>query len=733
MDPRIVLPSAMAAVVLAGVLGFYLAQDASPQDAGGPADPGQAGSGFGPPVIAPPASFEGTQQLKKFSSEEELRDFLAGAAAYGGPRHYGFGQGFLANEIAMPAFQVSEGMLRSPGTAESVALDSVVATDYSSTNIQVAGVDEPDFLKTDGDYIYVVKDRSLTIIDAYPADGAEVVARVALDIGTQDLQSMFLNGDRLVVFYQGYGDRDVIPEFDFMPVRDTTPATHAVVIDVSDRGAPAILRDYSVDGYFADARMIGDYVYFVSTVWADYFVPTIPRVMDGASGEAVFWPDVFYFDSPAADYNFNTITALNVLDESFVNSQTYLMGASGTIYVSRDALYAAYQSSPRLYHDRVQEDRFFGVVVPLLPQQVQDDINSIASQDGGLKWAQISDVLQDAYNGMDGEDRKRLFDRIEGALAEYHAKVVADAHRTVIHKVLLDGGNLEYQAKGEVPGWLLNQFSMDEYGDRFRVATTNERVSQDGGFTEYNSVYVMDKDGLGVVGSVENLAEDESIFSARFMGDRLYLVTFERIDPFFVIDLSADQPEVLGELKIPGFSNYLHPYDGDHVIGVGRDTKEDSGRVVQLGVKLALFDVSDVRNPSVLDEVVIGDGSTGSAALYNHRAFLFDKARDVLSIPIEGGAPGAADPGGAAQRDAYWYGFYVYGLDTRDGFGLKGTIDHSESADSYLPSGPRSLYIEDVLYTVSADVIKMNDLDDIGNEINSVGLGPSGRIIDYLE
>ena len=174
----------------------------------------------------------------------------------------------------------------------------------------------------------------------------------------------------------------------------------------------------------------------------------------------------------------------------------------------------------------------------------------------------------------------------------------------------------------------------------------------------YNAVYILDEN-LKTVGSLDKIAPDESIFSARFMGDRLYLVTFERIDPFFVIDLSENTPKILGKLKIPGFSNYLHPYDEDHVIGIGRDTVEKDNRVRQLGIKLALFDVSDVSNPIVVDEVVIGTQRTDSMALDDHRAFLFDKNKDVLSIPIHGRADALDEDD--ISRNHQWYGFYVKG------------------------------------------------------------------------
>ena len=242
---------------------------------------------------------------------------------------------------------------------------------------------------------------------------------------------------------------------------------------------------------------------------------------------------------------------------------------------------------------------------------------------------------------------------------------------------------------------------------------------------------------LDIVGGLDQIAPDESIFSSRFIGDRLYLVTFQQIDPFFVIDLSTDTPKILGELKIPGFSNYLHPFDEDHIIGIGRDTKEvGDNRVQQLGVKIALFNVADVSNPKVADDIVIGDRSTNSEALYNHKAFFFDKTREILSIPISGDAgnlEGISSSKMIAPDNNRWNGFYVFDFSSINGFDLKGTITHSDDSSRYYGmNNARTFYINDVLYTASEDHLKMNSFDNL-EEINSIKLTNTGKIIEYIE
>ena len=736
---KIVLPAAVAAIVVAGALGFYFAYDAEQQSLNELEkrfEPAQDIFSSQTASLPELAALEGTQELKKFSSEKELKDFLRTALQYTSMKYRDFGPS-IARSMGDEVFFSASSEPAAVSMRESALVHDVDSSsepaDYSTTNIQVAGVDEPDFLKSDGKYIYIVREKTLAIIDAHPADEAAIISKVALDIESQYLRNMFLNQDRLVIFYHGSSSDEVIPEFEYLPRQSRNPATHAMLLDISDREEPRILKDYKIDGSFEDARMIGSHVYFITTMWADHAVPIIPYVADSATNDVVLRPDVFYFDNIEEHYNFNTITAINMFDEEYVNSETFLMGHAGTIYVSQDSFYVTYgKNFHPSYYDSLRKDRFFDVIVPLLPEAVQDrisQINSDSSLDSRQKWLQVSAALQDAYNSMEQQEKKRLFDEIEQKLLEYDSRTHHDRNKTVIHRILLQDGSMEYHARGEVPGWLLNQFSMSEYKDRFRVATTNEQIKPDGRFVLSNAVYVLDNDDMSIVGSAEGLAENESIFSARFMQERLYLVTFERVDPFFVIDLSGDQPVVLGELKIPGFSNYLHPYDENHVIGIGKDTKEQSGRVIETGVKIALFDVSDVSNPTVLDDTVIGDRGTYSAAQHNHKAFLFDRDKDILSIPIEGMTREIA----GGQGNERWYGFYVYGLDAQDGFELKGKIDHSESLNAYLPSGPRSLYIGDVLYTVSANLIKMNDINSIEDEINSISMGPSGKIIEYLE
>ncbi len=681
--------------------------------------------------------FEGTNNIKKISSHEELKGILETSSLLGGNFYDNrMVKSMAVEEGVMFDSAASTGALVASTPSDGASKTESGGSEYSTTNVQVENVDEPDYLKNDSKYVYIVSQNTLSIIDAYPAESAKIILKIALDIESQYIQNMFLNDDRLVIFYNGQSNDEIIPQYDFVPRRSYSPVTHALIVDVSDKEHPTILKNYSIDGNFMDARMIGDYAYFVTNSNIDYQYPRLPIIMKDSV--RIMTPDAFYFDNVEQFSNFNTLTAIDIFGDK-INSESFLMGYSGTFYVSEDNFYLTYQQDmPFGFYENSSQNRFFDVVVPLLPNNIQEQIKAIKNDfsiNSSAQWMKISELMQKYYNQMDKNDKEELFEKIKDALNEYDVKIQENTRKTIIHKISIDEDKIEYVAKGSVPGRLLNQFSMDENGDRFRVATTTEHYIQHQGTVRSNAVYILDEE-LSIVGGLDKIALDESIFSARFMGDRLYLVTFQQIDPFFVIDLSSDTPKILGELKIPGFSNYLHPYDEEHVIGFGRDTKEiEDGGIQQLGIKMALFNVADVSNPKVTDDIIIGDSSTHSEALYDHKAFFFDKKSGVLSIPISGDVE-SLDGMSSAKKFApdynRWSGFYVFDLNSSDGFNLKGTITHSaENSYYYGMSNARTFYIDDVLYTASEEYLKMNFLNDL-EEINSIKLENTGKFMDYI-
>jgi inhibitor of cysteine peptidase len=581
-------------------------------------------------------------QLKKFSSYEELKSFLQ-ASSQVGPY---YDEGSWVQTFGMtPRVLTGSGAKGEP------------VPDYSTTNIQVEGVDEADVIKTDGEYIYVVSENSVVILKAYPPEEAQVISQTKLN-GT--LRGIFINGDKLVVFEDEFGYYGSYEKF----IPYGTRRTFIKVYDVSDRESPVLKRNFSLDGSYLNSRMIGDYVYAVINQPA-YFndsAVALPKFYSDDRVEEIYATEIYYSNISDHFYTFTTIVAINVQnDEQEAAHETFLLGMTHVMYVSLNNIYIT------------------------IPEQT-------------------------LTNGVE---------------------------RTTINRIHVENGEIACEANGEVPGYVLNQFSMDEYQGHFRIATTTGHVARTWTeATSRNNVYVLDTN-LSIAGRLEDLAPGEKIYSARFMGDRCYLVTFRKVDPLFVIDLkNPSNPKVLGKLKITGYSDYLHLYDEDHIIGIGKETvaAEEGDFAWYKGVKISLFDVSDVEKPKEIGKYEIGDRGTDSPVLRDHKAFLFDRSRNLLVLPVlvaeidEAKYPNGVPP--YTQGDYVWQGAYVFNISLDEGLALRGRITHLENNDELMKSGyyfsspysvKRSIYIDNVLYTISDKKIKMNNLENLG-EINEVEL-----------
>jgi len=588
----------------------------------------------------------GFGNMRQFASVDELKEFLEENSAQS------IGNGWFTVDSVRIYFDAAKSASPTSVTGHGLAVveSGGAQVDYSATNIQVEGVDEADVVKTDGDYVYVVRDRTVIIVKAHPAEEARVVHRLNV---SQPVSDIYVSGDKLVVF-------SYMPRFWHYDEAGRTIApdkekARVTVYDISDRASPSKERDLSVDGYHYDSRLIGEYLYFIITsgAYLEDGEVVLPVIKDGKTWCAVQAEDIWYPNATRGWMDYYTVTSLNIQDpESQMSSETFLLDGGTTLYVSLDNMYIV-----------------------------------------GQRWW-----------GRDSE----------------------------ITKIGISEGSIVGRGNATVPGYVLNQFSMDEHEGYFRVATTshNWRTGAEG-----NNVYVLDEE-MKTVGRLENLAPGEEIYSARFMGDRCYLVTFKKVDPLFTIDLSdPENLRVLGKLKIPGYSDYLHPYDENTLIGVGKETEEaeEGDFSWYQGVKISLFDVSDVENPRELAKIEIGDRGTDSPALYDHHAFLFSKARNLLIIPVLEAQIDEGDFSGTVPGNFYgeyvYQGAYVFSI-SRDGIELRGRVTHIDD-DSFIRSGfwfeseysvERSLYIEDSLYTISRGMLKVNDLGTL-EEIVSVELG----------
>jgi len=308
---------------------------------------------------------------------------------------------------------------------------------------------------------------------------------------------------------------------------------------------------------------------------------------------------------------------------------------------------------------------------------------------------------------------------------------------TSIYKFSIKNSSTEFIARAELKGNTLNQFSMDEYNGFFRVTLNNNTD---------NSLYILDEN-MNISGKITGIAKGERIYATRFIKDRAYVVTFKTIDPLFVIDVKdPTNPTILGELKIPGYSSYLHEYDENHIIGIGQDTteiydKDNTGKIINTryvtnGMKMAIFDVTDVNNPKQQFSTKIGNKNTYSDVLYNHKAFLFSKDKNLLALPVDIYNTGVSIQTGMLRTEETttsssnnrFQGLLVYNIDLVNGFTEKGRITHyatetnkSYYSYDYLNNIKRGMFINNTLYTVSENKIKANDLNTL-KEINSLDL-----------
>jgi hypothetical protein len=296
----------------------------------------------------------------------------------------------------------------------------------------------------------------------------------------------------------------------------------------------------------------------------------------------------------------------------------------------------------------------------------------------------------------------------------------------MIHKMVFTEAGTEYVASGLVPGRPLNQYSLGEYNDYLRIATTLESWSQTGSASA-SGVYVLgvDSTDLNVVGKVEDLGIGERIYAVRFLGTRGFVVTFKRIDPLYAMDLSdPTNPSVVGELKVSGYSDFMLPMDENHLLAIGKDAQEagDWGAWVQ-GVQLSIFDVSDLSNHKSLQNKVIGERGTSSEANYNPKAFNYFAAKNAVAFPIDLYTAGTVGP---EWGELQFTGVMVFSVSVENGFtelGRVSTVPETQPDGGcwwmYSGSG-RGVFIGDNVYAVSDIGVKAAALADMSAILGTV-------------
>jgi uncharacterized secreted protein with C-terminal beta-propeller domain len=577
----------------------------------------------------------------------------------------------------MPPVSTND-LARNMATTSGVMEDSPAlgGSDFSTTNVQVQGIDEADIIKTDGRYIYYLRHVQTSNGRGWFNWNAEPeLLIVKVDNGYMDVvyrttfdgfrpREMYVDGDTLILIGQAQGwevvvDRDRVRQ-------DFVNEARVMYFDIKERHIPEQTRTINVEGHYRNSRKIDNMVYLVTDshldIWGgwhtrpvtrttvDTIEAMLPRIGTVENRQPVPLDTMHIIP----DGNFSQLTIVTAInsksDELKIAS---MLGASDTVYMSHDNLFLTSQRS---------------------------------------RW------------GFDTE----------------------------VYRFAIGDGDVKFEARGRVEGYLINQFALDEHKGYLRVATTTGSWGRD----RTNGVHVLNRD-LEVVGSVKGLAPEERIYSARFMGDRGFIVTFLEVDPLFTFDLSDPyNPKMVGELKIPGYSTYLHPFGPNHLIGIGEETELNRwGWVEQIGMKISLFDVTDMADPQELHVLHIGMAGTTSEALHNHKAILVNPDATMIAFPVmETGYDtefGVTDAVIALRQ-----GMFVFDVDIEKGFTLRGTAEQITQTEILLAMAywqlqeqlfdrliTRGVYIGDILYSLSSHAMSAHKLSTL-EEIDVMEFNP---------
>ncbi|MDI6886408.1 MAG: beta-propeller domain-containing protein [archaeon] len=558
--------------------------------------------------------------FKTFSSEEDFKDYLRKSANLQFEEYF-VGGGVVPIfdvEIATPAVVPPVPMptpmpLPPPGIAKEAEPERV-----SATTVQVPGIDEPDIVKTDGKEIYFSRFRLTTrwsgieekkieiiepymetkVIKAFPPENLSVESSI------EGGGNLLLHENILVIFSTEriYGYNVSVPE------------------------APEKKWGIELRGEMVGARLYEDKIYLItrSKLNYSYPCPVEPLSMNGVPVK-ITCKEIYH---PVIPVPVDVTYHIFVLDpySGEVEKRTSFVGSSGSsvIYMSPNAVYVTYSYSGDIAG--VAANFIEGRCSDIIPAGVIEKVKKLKEYEISTtaKLTELRIILESYLNSLDTDERIKVENEIYNRANDYFKENKREMERTGIAKISLD--KLDVIAAGDIPGIPLNQFSLDEYEGYLRIATTvgernllwffgSERESA-------NDIYVLDLN-LNAVGSIKDLGIGERIYSVRFMGDKAYVVTFREIDPFFVIDLSkTEKPELKGELKIPGYSSYLHPLTKDKILGIGKEGSK---------VKISIFDVSSAENPVELDKYMLNE--YWSDILTTHHAFLLDEKHEIFFLP----------------------------------------------------------------------------------------------------
>lgn len=522
-------------------------------------------------------------------------------------------------------------MPSTPDMAAAEASDQKVTEDHSTTNVQVAGIDEADTVKTDGRYIYTLRNGGMIIVDTANKGLDQVGSIKVKDVF---MQEFYVKGDKLVVIgtqnsYTVQTETQT-DKMRIMPYYQTE--TVVLIYDLTSIETPKLLKTFAVKGYVLSSRMKDNDFYMVVNQNTWYGSEIYPTLRIDQQTPEKFGPERIHYFPETQPTGMMMTFALSIDQLDVKPDAAVYLNAGETLYMSNEHLYVAQSYYP-----------------------------------------------------------------------QFLVKTETEREKTMISQFTLDHGRMVFTKSGEIEGRMINQWAMDEYKGNLRVAVnTSVGYIRDESTVSRIAIYAQD---LTRLGKTEDLAPGEKIYAVRFMEDLAYLVTFKQIDPFFAIDCSApEKPVVLGYLKIPGYSQYLHPLSDTKILGLGHQTKETEFGIRNDGLKFSVFDTADLQSIKEMDTMVVGSGSASSESLYNHKAFMINLGRQLFALPV-------SLYGESGKEQDNFVGAYImtYGSD----FTLKvlGTVQHKSTQFMGIEPILRILYIGDMLYTVSENRISAFSID----------------------
>ena len=541
------------------------------------------------------------------------------------------------------------------GPSEAATAASTPADGFSLTTLQEVGVDESDVVKNDGTYVYVLRDSEIRIVRIQPVEAIQQVASLPIEgFGT----ALFLRESMLIVLSATAGELDILePTMVTDPTRPVDiivppdfgrGTTTVTVIDISNRSAPHIERTMTLEGDVINSRLIDGTLHLVLREFLQFFSGTVlPEQL----------PEIL---------------------PMFVDS-TAMNPSSAQLLIQPTGFYRPTTPTDTTHFPPFSHAFTSIASIKLDNAMAPIDAIAILTTPDTLYVSPLSLYLANAT-----------------CLGCFSA--ANPTEMTELHKVALTGDGPRYVASGVVPGHPLDQFSFSEHEGFLRIATTVQPGPS-------NNLFILNEaDGrLATVGRLENIAPGETIQSARFVGDRGFLVTFRQIDPLFTLDVSDPRnPVAVGELKVPGFSTFLLPLSDTELLGFGQDA-DQNGQTK--GLQLSLFDVSNFANPILKHHVTIGEPGTFSEALHNHKAFTYFAAEDVVAFPIHEFQ---------SETGFTFIGLDVYRVNGVTGFDPLGRI--STGTINGLIANPRytrGVFSSNTVYAITPSVVTAAPLHDI--------------------